>query len=217
MKTAAIAALVALLVPLGARAAAPPTPSPPQPAPLPPQPSAWDGPLAFVIGEAGFAAGALAGGYLGFLAAPERCDDCGGPGLTVPAIGVALLGPPLAAGGVALVGDGLGHRGSYGSALVGTYLGGLAFAGVAWLAQEALGTEDPAAAITWTALFILPVAGGTLGYYLSRPDDGAPAAASGALIERGVDGVVRIGVPAVGFAGRGEETVLTVVLFGGAL
>ncbi len=183
--------------------------------------TAGDWVLSTLAGDLGLAIGGGGGFALGFALAGSCHDDpddssflgpCfmhgGGGGLIVG----TLLGSTGLAAGVYLYGEGRGHRGSYWAALGGGALGTAAAAGI-----MALSADNDAEPIGWIAAVTLPALASTLGYYLSRDTSPRPIGTSGALLDLGTDGEVRLGVPNITLTGRDDNPTVGVTLFGGAL
>ena len=191
----------------------------------PPAFTGGDWAASILIGDAGLFAGGAAGFGLGYAMAGSCSNDpndhsffgnCFMHGVGEGAIGAILLGPTTAAAGVTLYGNARGHRGSYWAALGGAYGGSLL---VGLLAAATADSDN--SALVWVSVFTLPALGSTLGYYLSRDTSDRLVPASGALLDLGGDGVVRLAVPNVsitrGGARGADDTTVSVSLLGGAL
>jgi len=205
---AALDGFPALAQPVAAAAAEPDTV---QPAP---EFTAGDWVASFLLADAGIALGVGIGFAWGYDLAdscPDPADLCPLRALGPIAVGSLLIAPTTSAGLVTAYGDARGHRGSYWGALGGAYTGVLA-AGLVFAVVD--DDTDPAG---WIAAATLPALGSALGYYLSRDTSPRRAPTSGALLDLGRDGVVRIGVPNVALAQTDEATVVTLTLLGGAL
>jgi|GEM_PF-1616275 len=229
MQSLRLTALLAMTVLFTTAASAHPHPSSPQPNAhvdyVPPTEfTAGDWAGAFLAGEAGMAVGVGVGGLLGYGLAGNCSGEreegdffgpCAFHGLDEAAIGALALSPAFIAGGIALYGDARGHNGSYWGALGGSYLGMAAAVGVIALTID--DDESDLEGLGVVAAFTLPAIGGTIGYFLSRDTSPQPVIRTGALIDVGADGVVRLAVPAVGIEQKIDDTVFSVTLVGGAL
>jgi len=179
--------------------------------------------LSTLAGDAGLAAGGFGGFMLGAALAGSctpRPDEyglnhCSFHGFAEGAVGLVTLAPVGAATGIYLYGEARGHHGSYWGALAGSALGMATTAGVFMAAHG----EDEGMIASFAMAAILPSLAGTAGYYLSRDTQAhpAPVATSGALIDLGRDGVVRLGVPNVKLSTDPSAPAVGLTVFGGAL
>ncbi|TNF29307.1 MAG: hypothetical protein EP329_16040 [Deltaproteobacteria bacterium] len=167
--------------------------------------SDWIG--GFLFADLGVLVGGVVGGYTGALLGARDLDE------VRPAfrIGAALVAPLFVAGGVTVY-ESKHHNGAYGAALVGAYVGMGAALGLDLLAGEDRGDE-----VGLAAGLILPALGATVGYYLSRETYTRTVPASGALVDVGRDGVVRLSVPNILVIPTTDDTVVSVTVLGGAL
>jgi hypothetical protein len=178
--------------------------------------------LSFLAGQAGAIAGAFAGGYLMSLTV-DNCDyerdDCAFNGVVETFLG-GIAGMGLgAASAVYWHGQSTGLDGSFGSTILGAYIGMLGSFGAIALAVDSRSDVGTVAA-SITAI-LLPGIGATIGYKLfAKPRSGLTMNArrkhaSGALIDFQAEDGIHIRPPTIGVTQQEQGYKAEVLLLGG--
>jgi len=157
--------------------------------------SVGDWGASFLAGNAGGALGGFIGNELFAAAAGLYAEE--GDFERVQVLGIAIGSTLGGAGGIYAYGELSGHSGNYWAAAGGWTVGLAGAVGVLLLAPGMSNDAATSGAIGLTALFTLPVLGGTLGYVLSLDSGGDGRIPMGGLIDLD-GGEVRLGVPEIG-------------------